>query len=114
MALVVNDEPAVRSVAADYLKKMGYNPVIAADGGAEGLRCLDTHPNDLAIILVDLSMPEVDNKQVVTHALSLNINPTIVFMTGNASSEAGFLEDNPIPVLHKPFTFETLSKVLSE
>jgi len=45
MALVVDDEPSVRNVATDYLKAMGFCPVIVADGGSEVLQCLGKYHN---------------------------------------------------------------------
>ena len=52
--LVIDDEPAVRSILADVLKDAGYTVVQAADG-AEGLGRLEKEMFDL--VLSDVSMP---------------------------------------------------------
>ncbi len=112
-ALVVDDESAVRNIAADYLKAMGYSPVLVAAGGAEGLKYIDSDRDDLNLILVDLSMPEVDGKQVIKRASEKMLKATTVLMTGNDSNEEAFAIQHQVLVLLKPFTFESLSAILS-
>ena len=112
MALVVDDEPEVRKVAADYLKALGYSPVEIVIGGAEGLQAVQEFGDEIKLLLVDLNMPEVNGKQVIDEALKRRAKAKIVLMTGNDSDVTNLFKDQNVFVLHKPFTLETLSKTL--
>jgi two-component system sensor histidine kinase/response regulator len=61
--LVVDDEPLIRHVVADYLEDCGYETVTAIDG-ADGLAKART--GRFQVVLVDLRMPQVDGLEVIT------------------------------------------------
>jgi signal transduction histidine kinase len=54
--LVVDDEPAVRSVAELVLRHLDFNPLVASDG-REGLALVAEHRQDLRAVVTDLHMP---------------------------------------------------------
>ncbi len=59
--LVIDDEPDVVELIAFNLRGAGFE-VITAEGGAEGLRKART--SELALILLDLMLPEIDGLEV--------------------------------------------------
>lgn len=59
--LVVDDEANIRDLARLYLEKEGYKVVLAQDG-AQALKLVETH--ELAFIVLDLMLPEVDGWEV--------------------------------------------------
>jgi DNA-binding response OmpR family regulator len=59
--LVVEDEPRIAAIAADYLRHAGYDVTIAADG-AQGLELASTSRPDLVVL--DLRLPNVDGFDV--------------------------------------------------
>lgn len=61
LILVVDDEPAIRRIAARFLKGMGYGVAIARDG-LEGLARARTLQPDL--ILTDALMPKMDGREM--------------------------------------------------
>jgi two-component system, chemotaxis family, chemotaxis protein CheY len=54
IALIVEDEEAIREVIGDVLKDRGFR-VLTAGNGAEALQCLDTLRPD--VMVLDLLMP---------------------------------------------------------
>ncbi len=59
--LVVDDEANIRDLARLYLEKEGYKVIFAPDG-AQALR--QVKENELALMVLDLMLPEVDGWEV--------------------------------------------------
>ena len=60
--MVADDEPRIRHLVCDFLKKAGYGTVEAEDG-AQALRQVNGNP-DLALAILDVMMPEVNGWEV--------------------------------------------------
>ncbi len=60
--LVVDDEPMIREIARERLTSAGYEILEASDGRQALLLARKEHP---ALILLDLSMPEMSGLDVV-------------------------------------------------
>ncbi len=56
--IVADDEALLRELVRDYLKKSGYD-VLIADDGTTALSLLEKNP-DTALIILDVMMPEMD------------------------------------------------------
>ena len=56
--LVVDDEPLIRKLVTDFLKKEGYTTIEAEDGR----KALDlfSDDNDIDLIILDVMLPEYD------------------------------------------------------
>jgi len=61
--LVVDDEASVRNVAKRLLEHEGMQVITASDGD-EALALFRTHVHEIAFVLLDLTMPEMDGEQV--------------------------------------------------
>jgi two-component system nitrate/nitrite response regulator NarL len=58
--LIVDDHPIVRDGLAALLRQLGPEvTVLLAEGGSQGLRLADEHP-DLDLVVLDLAMPGSD------------------------------------------------------
>ena len=55
--MIVDDDPEVRIIVAEFLRDIGYE-VIQAPGGAEALNLLEHNP-DLRMIITDIRMPDM-------------------------------------------------------
>jgi two-component system, cell cycle sensor histidine kinase and response regulator CckA len=106
--LVVEDEDAVRAIAARMLVAAGFAVVTAADG-VEAMAVLDRTPG-VAVVLTDLQMPRMDGYKLAEQLLAHPDHPRLVFMTG--MPEASLTQDLPGPLLIKPFTEGTLTSVI--
>ncbi len=59
--LLVDDEMVVRMVGEGVLKHHGYD-VLTAENGVEAIKMVNEHPNDIDIIMMDLTMPELSGR----------------------------------------------------
>ena len=62
--LVVEDDPDIRELLADFLGEEGY-PVVTASDGLEGLGVL-SHLDRPGLVLLDMRMPVVDGREFVS------------------------------------------------
>jgi DNA-binding response OmpR family regulator len=61
--LVVDDDKEIVQLLEIYVKNEGYEPIAAYDG-KEAITKLNTNP-DIALIILDVMMPEMDGIEVV-------------------------------------------------
>ena len=100
LALLVEDEPAVRKVVRHYLLELGY-AVIEAENGAEALHILD-QTSGFSLVLTDVVMPgEVDGRAVAAQARARHHIPRVALMSGYAPDP---LAHGDLAILAKPFT----------
>ena len=103
-ALVVDDNPWYRALAAGALRKRGLEPIVARDG-FEGIRLLSRRPR-LALVIVDTEMPGVHGWEVIRFARSTSPS-TPILRLGRSDDEVPGVEYRAlvtVPVLSKPFT----------
>jgi DNA-binding response OmpR family regulator len=73
--LVVDDESDIRNLVAELLRRAGHD-VVAAENGRAGLRALHASPPDL--VLLDVSMPELDGWQTLERIRDLSDVPVLM------------------------------------
>jgi CheY-like chemotaxis protein len=109
--LLVEDEPAVRELAADVLRDEGYD-VLEARDGLEALQVIDEHvpfSDHAAVVLLDLMLPKVGGLQVLEHLRRTeNAALPVVAMSASGAhlSQAALAGANA--TLVKPFDLDTL------
>lgn len=82
--LVVDDEPAIRELLAEYLRGRGFDVSMAADGERATSK-IAADPPDL--VLTDLKLPGIDGLEVVRAAASSIPPVPCVLMTGFGTVE---------------------------
>jgi two-component system cell cycle sensor histidine kinase/response regulator CckA len=105
--LLVEDEPAVREVAARILRKAGYD-VLEANEGAEGLRIATQEISRIDLLLTDVVMPQLSGTELAERVRLLSPQLPVIYCSGYM---AGALDDHPISnetILAKPFTSAAL------
>ena len=108
LALLVDDEPAVRQVVRRLLLDLGF-AVIEAENSAEALQILD-QTQGILLLLTDVLMPgALDGRALAHHARTHCGVPRVVLMSGFAP-DAG--TDGELPMLAKPFTRTALAALL--
>lgn len=80
VVLVVEDEPTVRHFTSDALGVLGYR-VLEADGAQLALRLLDAHP-EIALLVTDIVMPEVNGRKLADEALRRRPDLRVPFTPG--------------------------------
>jgi len=102
--LVVDDDAVINDVAAQILRSFGYQTLTARDG-AEAVELFRRHANELAGVLLDLTMPKMDG--FAAHAEMHKINPGVpVILMSGFSGKLDHLPPeaiHPAGVLAKPF-----------
>jgi CheY-like chemotaxis protein len=112
--LVVDDEPAVRRVAARMLRRLGYDPE-EAPGGADAVARVRAAPGAFALVLLDLDMPGMDGRACLRALREIQPGLPIVLSTGLPSSELEQLRDaEGVELLPKPYVLAKLSETVAE
>ena len=62
--LLVEDEPALAGLLKKYLERLGYQ-VDACAQADEALALLDAHPEDYALLITDLSLPDMSGDELM-------------------------------------------------
>lgn len=111
--LVVDDNPVNRRVAQRLLQRLGYDPALAKSGQ----EAIDlAKGTELDLILMDLSMPEVDGFEATDAILKeVPAPPIIVALTADVQEATGqrCLDVGMLGLLAKPFSVGALKKQLS-
>jgi PAS domain S-box-containing protein len=109
--LVVEDEDAVRDLAAHILRMHGYH-VLAAGSGPEAIRLCMDHDAPIHLLLTDVIMPEMNGKELAKQIESQRPGLQVLFMSGYSHDVISHYRvlENGIHFLAKPFTLETLAQ----
>lgn len=76
--LIVDDTPGVREMLNDFLKMQGFE-TLQAENGVEGLKIMEKHKPDLAI--VDIEMPQMNGLEFARHVLEENPEFPIIIIS---------------------------------
>jgi nitrogen-specific signal transduction histidine kinase/CheY-like chemotaxis protein len=108
--LVIDDEPAIRSLIVEVLQDLGYITLDAADG-ASGLQVLQSNPQ-IDLLITDVGLPGgINGRQVADAGRSLRPGLKVLFITGYAHNATAW-EEQLEPGMHlltKPFTMDELT-----
>jgi signal transduction histidine kinase/CheY-like chemotaxis protein len=115
MVLVIDDEPAIASVAQQILADAGY-AVAAANAVRDGIALFARYSTQVCAVLVDLRMPEMTGIEVLGELRRLRPDVPAVLMSaweGEPANEK-YADQGLAGFLQKPFTAEELlSRVAS-
>ena len=106
--LLVEDEPSLRAVIADYLREKGYWVHEAADA-QEALRIGQT--SDLDLLLTDIVMSGTNGPKLAASLVAMHPRIRVIFMSGYAD-HAALQEVQRQPntlFLQKPFRLTVLA-----
>jgi len=113
--LLVEDEAALRVLAAESLKRLGYT-VIQAGNGLEALAVADQHSGDIDIVVTDVVMPRMGGPELVEKLRQKRDGLAVIFMSGY--TDGAILENARIGsgaiLLNKPFSTELLARRIRE
>lgn len=75
--LIADDNKQITTILSGYAKKEGFEPVIALDG-AEALDKYLQYENEIAVVLLDVMMPEIDGFEVCHRLRKESMVPIIM------------------------------------
>ncbi|GFO83381.1 sigma-54 dependent transcriptional regulator [Methyloceanibacter sp.] len=108
--LVVDDDPTQRRILEETTKRFGYT-VQTAEGGEAALAALQAgNAGEIALVLLDLVMPETDGMSVLAAMRSLPRRPPVIVQTANGSIDAaiGAMRAGAVDFVVKPVSPERL------
>lgn len=115
-ALVVDDEPTIRTAVARYLRRRGWLAEEAEDGRAALAKLERASPGGYQVVISDLRMPHCSGDQL--HDWLAQHRPDLferlILTTGDLASPAlsEFLTRTPRPVIEKPFDLAVLAELV--
>ena len=114
--LLVEDDPALREMAATLLRRLGYT-VFAAGNGVEALSLKhEASTGHIDLLFTDVVMPHMSGKELADRVRALYPETKILFTsayTETAIVHQGVL-DQGVALLQKPFTPSALALKLRE
>ena len=116
IAVVIDDEPTIRTALRRFFMRRGWAVEEAADGKA-GLALIERLGDRIGVVVSDLRMPGFsgidlhDELAVVRPAILRRI----IFSTGDVASPeaASFVQRTSCPVLQKPFELRMLDDIIA-
>jgi signal transduction histidine kinase len=109
--LVIDDEQLVRATAKSALQHFGYI-VHEAEDGASGVDLFREIHHQIALVLLDLTMPEMSGEEVFELLRQIQPDIPVIVSSGYDESEATrrFAGKGVSGFLKKPYTAETLAE----
>ena len=109
LVLLVEDEPAVRQLAVNALRKKGFQ-VVEAESGREALSVYETLQMPPALLVTDVVMPDMSGPELA-EVLTLQQPRLKVLYTSGYSSDAVLrhgVEEDRFEFLQKPYSLDNL------
>ena len=109
--LFVEDEAAVRGIAARLLRQRGYEVIEAADG-EEALILAEEHAGQIDMLISDVIMPGLDGPSLLKKARQYLGDAPVMFISGYAESDFSDLlqDEKGVSFLPKPLDIKTLAE----
>ncbi|MGV9009417.1 cell cycle histidine kinase CckA [Brevundimonas sp.] len=109
--LFVEDEAAVRLIAAKLLRQRGYDVIEAADG-EEALLLAEEHAGTIDMMISDVIMPGLDGPSLLKKARPFLGDAPVMFISGYAESDFSDLLQDEVGVsfLPKPLDIKILAE----
>ncbi len=111
--LVVDDEPAIRTLLQTALPRYGFQVFVAASGH-EALAVYREHRTEIAAVLLDVQMPRLDGPQTLRTLWAIDPQVRCCFMSGGMGNytEEELLELGAALVIPKPFRIPAVLEAL--
>jgi CheY-like chemotaxis protein len=112
--LLVDDEEPVRQVARRMLERLGFS-VVTASNGAEAVDVYRRRRDEVACVLLDLTMPVMDGDETLRALQALDEHAPVIITSGYHAHElsARFAGRRLAGVLQKPFELARLREELA-
>ena len=96
--LVVDDDRTIRMLVRAFLEDAGYTVLVAADG-VEGVSVFKQHQSDIALLITDVMMPNMNGFDLADCVLQIDPQLPVIFISGNIQDA-----DRGHGCIAKPFT----------
>ena len=113
--LLVDDEDMVLEVGARVLEKLHY-AVLKADNGRDAVALFARHPDQVALVILDINMPGMSGGVVFEELRKLKPDVKVLLTSGYGLDRQTreLLASGSCDFIQKPFTIAALTRKLSE
>ena len=112
LILLVDDDPTILGTSRMMLEALGY-PVIAVGSSREAIQEIDSKSDTISLVLTDLSMPDMDGRELAIKIREQGYTGPIAVVSGYAL-DLDELGSEFIGVLMKPFRLSELASRVEE
>jgi CheY-like chemotaxis protein len=107
--LVVDDEEAVRDVCMEFVQRLGFHTLGAANG-EDALMLVEEHTDEILCVLLDLTMPRMDGISAFRELKRLRPDIPVLLCSGYDEQEAThhFVGEGLSGFIQKPFGLQDL------
>jgi two-component system cell cycle sensor histidine kinase/response regulator CckA len=115
IVLLAEDDDVLRAMTSKLLRRLGYEPIVVANG-REALDVLLAQGERIQLAILDVVMPEIGGPVVAERARERWPHLRYVFTTGYSPSSAHLASARTlsIPVLQKPYGVTALAQTVSQ
>ena len=113
LVLLVDDEEAVLNIGKDMLVEFGFDVVTATDG-AEGLKIFEQQHSQIRLVLMDLTMPNMDGEEAFREFRKIDPGVKVIICSGYNKQEVSqkFVGKGLAGFLKKPYMFDELQNAI--
>ena len=114
VALVADDEPAVRKIVSFVLERSGFE-VVEAENGREAVDIYQARQAEISVVVLDMTMPEMGGREALERIRALSLDVPVVLMSGYTETSPEDLAPGRSPAfLTKPFRTDGLTQKVQE
>jgi PAS domain S-box-containing protein len=109
LAMLVDDDRRVRSVTEHLLRSIGFD-VCAFGTGREAIREFERRGEEVRLVILDVTMPDLNGEQVLTELRRLRSDIPVLLCSGYSREELRqrFSPEDIAVFLQKPYPFDVL------
>lgn len=113
--LIIDDEKPLLEMAGRFLRKKGYD-VILASGGIQGIELFEENRDKISAVVLDLMMPEIDGPETFSELRRIKPDVKVIFASGYSINGQAhqMLEEGNYRFVQKPFDVEELCASIRE
>ena len=113
IVLVVDDEEMIRALAEKVLRRAGFE-VLTAETGHRAVELLSGNLNKIAVILIDMSMPDMTGFETIRSLRALSPGIPCIISSGHDVGPDDVPEDisDNIGFLQKPYRSQMLASIV--
>ncbi len=118
--LIVDDDPMAQSIYKSFFASVGVDKTYAAASGKQGMHVLNAKEQDIALIILDINMPEGEGIEFLRHLHTVDftghlvIGSTSYTVNGESAQKLATLYGlKLLGFIAKPLTKRKLEQVLN-